>query len=64
MGMLRSSEWYAGDDRNRHLHRAWMRRGVPPRAFRRRPHIAIANTPRPTSTLSSLSAGISTRSKP
>jgi hypothetical protein len=26
---LRSSEWYAGEDRNSYIHRAWMRRGVP-----------------------------------
>jgi dihydroxy-acid dehydratase len=44
MGMLRSSEWYAGDDRNAYLHRAWMRRGVPTSAFEGRPQIAIANT--------------------
>ena len=41
---LRSSEWYAGDDRNAYIHRAWMRRGVPDDAFRGRPQIAIANT--------------------
>jgi dihydroxy-acid dehydratase len=41
---LRSSEWYAGDDRNTYLHRAWMRRGVPSSAFAGRPQIAIANT--------------------
>src|SRR3954471_10561828 len=40
----RSSQWYAGDDRNSYLHRAWMRRGVPDHAFDGRPHIAIANT--------------------
>ena len=40
---LRSSEWYAGDDRNAYIHRAWMRRGLP-RDFRHRPQIAIANT--------------------
>jgi dihydroxy-acid dehydratase len=44
MGMLRSSEWYAGNDRNAYLHRAWMRRGVPASAFTGRPQIAIANT--------------------
>jgi dihydroxy-acid dehydratase len=44
MGMLRSTEWYAGDDRNAYLHRAWMRRGVPSSAFSGRPQIAIANT--------------------
>ncbi|WP_243076265.1 dihydroxy-acid dehydratase, partial [Microbacterium sp. SS28] len=41
---LRSSEWYAGDDRNSYIHRAWMRRGVPGSAFTGRPQIAIANT--------------------
>ncbi|MDA0636137.1 dihydroxy-acid dehydratase [Nonomuraea sp. MCN248] len=42
---LRSSHWYAGDDRNSYLHRAWMRRGLPRDAFTgERPHIAIANT--------------------
>ncbi len=41
---LRSSQWYAGDDRNAYIHRAWMRRGVPDGAFRDRPQIAIANT--------------------
>jgi dihydroxy-acid dehydratase len=41
---LRSGEWYAGDDRNAYLHRAWMRRGAPPSAFSGRPQIAIANT--------------------
>jgi dihydroxy-acid dehydratase len=41
---LRSAEWYAGDDRNAYIHRAWMRRGLPPSAFRGRPQIAIANT--------------------
>src|SRR3712207_6740962 len=41
---LRSGEWYAGDDRNAYLHRAWMRRGVPSNAFSGRPQIAIANT--------------------
>ena len=44
MGDLRSNEWYAGDDRNAYLHRAWMRRGVPGSAFEGRPQIAIANT--------------------
>jgi dihydroxy-acid dehydratase len=44
MGRLRSGEWYAGDDRNAYLHRAWMRRGVPSSAFEGRPQIAIANT--------------------
>ncbi|SFR78331.1 dihydroxy-acid dehydratase [Agromyces sp. CF514] len=41
---LRSSEWYAGDDRNAYIHRAWMRRGAPESAFHGRPQIAIANT--------------------
>ncbi len=40
----RSSQWYAGTDRNAYLHRAWMRRGLPAHAFDGRPHIAIANT--------------------
>ncbi|WP_210507087.1 IlvD/Edd family dehydratase [Naasia sp. SYSU D00057] len=40
----RSSQWYAGSDRNAYLHRAWMRRGVPSSAFEGRPQIAIANT--------------------
>jgi dihydroxy-acid dehydratase len=41
---LRSAHWYAGDDRNAYIHRAWMRRGVPDDTFTGRPHIAIANT--------------------
>jgi dihydroxy-acid dehydratase len=41
---LRSAQWYAGDDRNAYIHRAWMRRGVPGNAFAGRPQIAIANT--------------------
>ena len=41
---LRSAQWYAGDDRNAYIHRAWMRRGLPSDAFDGRPHIAIANT--------------------
>ena len=44
MTELRSAQWYAGDDRNEYLHRAWMRRGLPASAFSGRPHIAIANT--------------------
>ncbi|MFD9699721.1 dihydroxy-acid dehydratase [Lentzea sp. NPDC059081] len=40
---LRSEQWYAGDDRNAYIHRAWMRRGEPDDAFRR-PQIAIANS--------------------
>jgi dihydroxy-acid dehydratase len=41
---LRSDQWYAGDDRNGYIHRAWMRRGLPQSAFEGRPQIAIANT--------------------
>ncbi|WAL74651.1 dihydroxy-acid dehydratase [Kitasatospora sp. YST-16] len=41
---LRSAQWYAGQDRNAYIHRAWMRRGVPDDAFRGRPQIAVANT--------------------
>jgi len=41
---LRSAQWYAGDDRNSYIHRAWMRRGLPANAFGGRPHIAIANS--------------------
>ena len=41
---LRSAQWYAGQDRNAYIHRAWMRRGVPEDAFTGRPQIAIANT--------------------
>ncbi len=44
MGRNRSSQWYAGTDRNAYIHRAWMRRGLPSHAFDGRPHIAIANT--------------------
>jgi dihydroxy-acid dehydratase len=40
----RSAQWYAGDDRNSYLHRAWMRRGLPADAFTGRVQIAIANT--------------------
>ncbi|BCJ47327.1 dihydroxy-acid dehydratase [Actinoplanes ianthinogenes] len=40
----RSAQWYAGDDRNSYIHRAWMRRGLPADAFAGRPHVAIANT--------------------
>jgi dihydroxy-acid dehydratase len=40
---LRSEQWYAGQDRNAYIHRAWMRRGVPDDAFSR-PQIAIANS--------------------
>ena len=42
--MLRSAQWYDGQDRNAYIHRAWMRRGVPGSAFAGRPQIAIANT--------------------
>lgn len=44
MSGQRSRQWYAGDDRNAYIHRAWMRRGIPDHAFDGRPHIAIANT--------------------
>ncbi len=44
MSSQRSSQWYAGDDRNAYIHRAWMRRGLPGHAFDGRPHIAVANT--------------------
>jgi dihydroxy-acid dehydratase len=44
MAHLRSAQWYAGDDRNAYIHRAWMRRGAPADAFTGRPQIAIANT--------------------
>jgi dihydroxy-acid dehydratase len=44
MSRLRSQEWYAGNDRDAYIHRAWMRRGLPDHAFDGRPHIAIANT--------------------
>ena len=44
MAPQRSAQWYAGDDRNAYIHRAWMRRGLPAHAFDGRPHIAIANT--------------------
>jgi dihydroxy-acid dehydratase len=44
MNGQRSRQWYAGDDRNTYIHRAWMRRGIPDHAFDGRPHIAIANT--------------------
>ncbi|SNT58556.1 dihydroxy-acid dehydratase [Streptosporangium subroseum] len=44
MAEQRSSQWYAGTDRNAYIHRAWMRRGLPEHAFDGRPHIAIANT--------------------
>jgi dihydroxy-acid dehydratase len=41
---LRSRAWYAGDDRNAFIHRAWMRRGLPQDAFDGKPHIAICST--------------------
>ncbi|MCT2584272.1 dihydroxy-acid dehydratase [Actinophytocola gossypii] len=41
---MRSAAWYAGDDRNSYIHRAWMRRGVPGDSFDGKPQIAIANT--------------------
>lgn len=41
---LRSREWYAGDDRDAFIHRAWMRRGLPDHAFDGRPQIVICNT--------------------
>lgn len=44
MAGQRSAQWYAGSQRNAYIHRAWMRRGLPARAFDGRPHIAIANT--------------------
>jgi dihydroxy-acid dehydratase len=44
MSAPRSSQWYSGTDRNAYIHRAWMRRGLPGRAFDGRPHIAVANT--------------------
>ncbi|HYI21600.1 MAG TPA: IlvD/Edd family dehydratase [Candidatus Limnocylindrales bacterium] len=44
MRNLRSSEWYAGRDRDSYIHRAWMRRGLPDSAFSGRPQIAIANS--------------------
>ncbi|HTJ38734.1 MAG TPA: IlvD/Edd family dehydratase [Dactylosporangium sp.] len=44
MAPRRSAQWYAGDDRNSYIHRAWMRRGLPSDAFEGRPHIAIANS--------------------
>ncbi len=43
MTELRSAQWYAGEDRNAYIHRAWMRRGVAADSFGR-PQIAIANT--------------------
>ncbi|MFC4499568.1 MULTISPECIES: IlvD/Edd family dehydratase [Streptomyces] len=44
MVKLRSAQWYAGQDRNAYIHRAWMRRGAPDDAFTGRPQIAVANT--------------------
>lgn len=40
---MRSAAWYAGQDRNSYIHRAWMRRGTPSAGFAK-PQIAIANT--------------------
>ena len=42
--MNRSSAWYAKTDRDGFIHRAWMRRGLPPHAFDGRPHIAVVTT--------------------
>jgi dihydroxy-acid dehydratase len=44
MSERRSARWYGGDGKDAYIHRAWMRRGLPDRAFDGRPHIAIANT--------------------
>ena len=41
---MRSQHWYAGDDRDAFIHRAWMRRGLPDHAFDGRPQIVICNT--------------------
>ena len=41
---MRSQHWYAGDDRDGFIHRAWMRRGLPDHAFDGRPQIVICNT--------------------
>ena len=41
---MRSSQWYAGNDRDSYIHRAWMRRGNPNSVFDGRPQIAIVNT--------------------
>ena len=40
----RSTAWYGKADRDGFIHRAWMRRGLPPHAFDGRPHIAICTT--------------------
>ena len=40
---IRSTQSYAGEDRNAYIHRAWMRRGVPGDAFTGRPQIAIGS---------------------
>jgi dihydroxy-acid dehydratase len=40
----RSAAWYGKADRDGFIHRAWMRRGLPPHAFDGRPHIAICTT--------------------
>ena len=45
MNSLRSQGWYAGNDRNAYIHRAWMRRGNPVDVLNgAKPQIAIANT--------------------
>jgi dihydroxy-acid dehydratase len=41
---MRSASWYAKTDRDGFIHRAWMRRGLPPHAFDGRPHIAVCTT--------------------
>ena len=41
---MRSQHWYAGDDRDAFIHRAWMRRGLPDHAFDGRPQIVICST--------------------
>ncbi|HEY9292868.1 MAG TPA: IlvD/Edd family dehydratase [Microlunatus sp.] len=41
---MRSDSWYGQGSRDGYIHRAWMRRGLPPSAFEGRPQIAIANT--------------------
>ena len=41
---MRSAQWYAGNDRDAYIHRAWMRRGNPEHVFDGRPQIAIINT--------------------
>jgi len=41
---LSGAKRYAGNDRNAHIHRAWLRRGLPGDASQGLPHIAVANT--------------------